>query len=208
MRNQSIPLHRPALGFSKVGKRILDSSDKRSPSVAARSPSVGEGDRLGLDQPEIHRRFVRAVVHRGSGLSKNIQGTNGTDDGGSIEPAEIEDATVDACGAGGNPPMPTRLYRFHCTDGRDLVVDLRGKRLPTLALMRLHAERVALDLMLHGDRLDWSRWTVEVYDVKGWLLMSKAFTDVRGEFTLRRAEGQICVLRSIDVRRNPSQVLG
>ena len=77
--------------------------------------------------------------------------------------------------------MPTRLYRFHCTDGRDLVADLRGKRLPTLALMRLHAERVALDLMLHGDRLDWSAWTVEVYDAKGWLLMSKAFTDVRDD---------------------------
>ena len=47
--------------------------------------------------------------------------------------------------------------------------------------MRLHAERVALDLMLHGDRLDWSAWTVEVYDAKGWLLMSKAFTDVRDD---------------------------
>ncbi|GJE62058.1 hypothetical protein MPOCJGCO_4187 [Methylobacterium trifolii] len=77
--------------------------------------------------------------------------------------------------------MPTRLYRFHCTDGHDLVADMRGKRLPTLALMRLHAERVALDLMLHGDRLDWSAWTIEVYDAKGRLLMSKAFTAVRDE---------------------------
>ena len=82
--------------------------------------------------------------------------------------------------------MPTRLYRFHCTDGHDLVADLRGKRLPTLALMRLHAERVALDLMVHGDRLDWSAWTVEVYDAKGWLMMSKPFTEVRDDRPARQ----------------------
>ena len=75
--------------------------------------------------------------------------------------------------------MPTRLYRFHCTDGHDLVVDLRGRRVPTLALVHLHAERVALDLMLHGARLDWSAWHVEVYDADGRSVMTKAFTDVR-----------------------------
>ena len=75
--------------------------------------------------------------------------------------------------------MPTRLYRFHCTDGYDLVVDLRGRRIPTLALVRLHAERVALDLMLHGARLDWSAWQVEVYDATGRVVLTKAFTEVR-----------------------------
>lgn len=75
--------------------------------------------------------------------------------------------------------MPTRLYRFHCTDGHDLVADLRGRRLPTLALMRLHAERVALDLMARGTHLDWSDWWVEVYDQNGRAVLAKAFTDVR-----------------------------
>ncbi|KQP79451.1 MULTISPECIES: hypothetical protein [unclassified Methylobacterium] len=75
--------------------------------------------------------------------------------------------------------MPTRLYRFHCTDGHDLVADLRGRRLPTLALVRLQAERVALDLMAHGGHLDWSAWWVEVYDQNGRAVLSKAFTDVR-----------------------------
>jgi hypothetical protein len=75
--------------------------------------------------------------------------------------------------------MPTRLYRFHCTDGHDLVADLRGRRLPTLALMRLHAERVALDLMARDPHFDWLGWWVEVYDQNGRAVLSKAFTDVR-----------------------------
>ncbi|MGU3358873.1 DUF6894 family protein [Methylobacterium sp. M6A4_1b] len=82
--------------------------------------------------------------------------------------------------------MPTRLYRFHCTDGHDLVADLRGQRLPTLALVRLHAERVALDLMLHGARLDWSGWWVEVYDAVGRVVLTKAFTDVRIDRSIGR----------------------
>ncbi|KQP34314.1 hypothetical protein ASF27_01775 [Methylobacterium sp. Leaf102] len=77
--------------------------------------------------------------------------------------------------------MPTRLYRFHCTDGHDLVVDLRGRRIPTVALMRLHAEQVALDLMARGARLDWSEWYVEVYDAKGRVVLSKAFEEVRND---------------------------
>lgn len=75
--------------------------------------------------------------------------------------------------------MPTRLYRFYCTDGRDLVADLRGRRMPTLALVRLHAERVALDLMIHGNQLDWSDWHVEVYDAIGRVVLRKATTEVR-----------------------------
>jgi hypothetical protein len=75
--------------------------------------------------------------------------------------------------------MPTRLYRFHCTDGHDLVVDLRGRRIPTVALMRLHAEQVALDLMSRAVGLDWVDWYVEVYDEKGRALLAKAFTDIQ-----------------------------
>lgn len=86
---------------------------------------------------------------------------------------------MDACGVQGKRTMPTRLYRFHCTDGHDLVADMRGRRIPTLALMRLHAEKVALDLMARGARLDWSAWYVEVYDAKGRSVLTKAFTDVR-----------------------------
>ncbi len=77
--------------------------------------------------------------------------------------------------------MPTPLYRFHCTDGHELVADLQGRRLPTWALMRRHAERVALDLMVARARRDWSAWTVEVYDASGRQVMSKAFTEMRGD---------------------------
>lgn len=86
---------------------------------------------------------------------------------------------MDGCGARGRTSMPTRLYRFHCTDEYDLVVDRRGRRIPTVALMRLHAEQVALDLMARGAWLDWSAWHVEVYDAKGRAVLAKAFTDVR-----------------------------
>jgi hypothetical protein len=75
--------------------------------------------------------------------------------------------------------VPTRLYRFHCTDGYDLVVDLRGKRMPTLALVRLHAERIASGLMARGPQVDWSAWYVEVYDGHGRAVLTKAFMDVR-----------------------------
>ncbi|WP_373322616.1 DUF6894 family protein [Methylobacterium cerastii] len=76
--------------------------------------------------------------------------------------------------------MPTPLYRFHCTDGHDLVVDRIRKRLPTWALMRAHAERVALALMLGSARRDWSAWTVEVYDASGRHVVSKTFSKVLG----------------------------
>ncbi|MCJ2038238.1 hypothetical protein FV232_04825 [Methylobacterium sp. WL30] len=74
--------------------------------------------------------------------------------------------------------MPTPLYRFHCTDGHDLIADRLGKRLPTWALMRAHAERVVLDVMLGSTRRDWSTWTVEVYDGTGRHVLSKPFRDV------------------------------
>ena len=83
--------------------------------------------------------------------------------------------------------MPTPLYRFHCTDGHELVADLQGRRLPTWALMRLRADRVALDLMLASARRDWSAWTVEVYDASGRHVLSQPFTDVLANRTARQS---------------------
>ena len=74
--------------------------------------------------------------------------------------------------------MPTPLYRFHCTNGHDLVADRLGKRLPTWALMRLQAEQVALEVMLGSPRRDRSAWTVEVYDASGRQVLSKPFANV------------------------------
>ena len=74
--------------------------------------------------------------------------------------------------------MPTPLYLFHCTNGSDLMADLQGKRLLTWALMRLHAERVALDVMLGSARRNWSGWTVEVYNASGRHVVSKPFSDL------------------------------
>ena len=75
--------------------------------------------------------------------------------------------------------MPTPLYRVHCTNGLNLVADLKGKRLPSVALMRFYAERAALDLLRCDEQADWSAWHVEVYDVKGRSVLRMAFTHRR-----------------------------
>lgn len=75
--------------------------------------------------------------------------------------------------------MPTRLYRFHCVGpGGEASFDLRGRRLPTLAQVRAHADRVALALM-ESDESDWTRWIVDVHDGGGRRVLVRSFTQVR-----------------------------
>ena len=75
--------------------------------------------------------------------------------------------------------MPTRLYRFHCVGpGGEASFDLRGRRLPTLAQVRAHADRVALALMESGES-DWTRWIVDVHDDGGRRVLVRSFTQVR-----------------------------
>lgn len=62
--------------------------------------------------------------------------------------------------------MPTELYRFHCTDGHELVTDLQGRSCASAAHMRRQEDRVALALMEAADQVSWARWQVEVYDPK------------------------------------------
>ncbi len=74
--------------------------------------------------------------------------------------------------------MPTRLYKFHCAGPGDAVIDPRGCRLPTLAQVRAHADRVALTLM-EGRDADWTRWIVDVHDARGRRVLVRPFTAVR-----------------------------
>lgn len=74
--------------------------------------------------------------------------------------------------------MSAKLYRFHCTDGHELVTDLKGRSCASAAHMRRHADRVALALMEAADPISWARWQVEVYDPKGWRVLTRAFLDV------------------------------
>lgn len=73
--------------------------------------------------------------------------------------------------------MPTRLYQFHCVGPDDVIVDLQGCRLPTLAQVRAQADRVALAVMERRDA-DWTRWIVDVHDGKGRRVLIRAFVDV------------------------------
>lgn len=76
--------------------------------------------------------------------------------------------------------MPAVRYRFHCTDGREVIVDRRGRFLSNAELIWVHAERVAHELMTSGNgKLDWSNWIVDVHDQKGRHALTLAFADVR-----------------------------
>ncbi|WP_157085293.1 hypothetical protein [Methylobacterium sp. Leaf99] len=56
-------------------------------------------------------------------------------------------------------------------------------------MIRLHVERVVLDLMARAARLDWSAWQVEVYNEKGRTVLAKAFTDGRYDRRVKRSFG-------------------
>lgn len=76
--------------------------------------------------------------------------------------------------------MPAVRYRFHCTDGREVIVDRRGRFLRNVELIWLHAERVAHEHMASGNgKLDWAGWIVDVHDQKGRHALTLAFADVR-----------------------------
>ena len=83
------------------------------------------------------------------------------------------------CGERGKRRAQPRLYRFHCTDGHDLVVDRWGKRLATEIGVRRHAERVAAGLMLRGRQIDCYALRIDIYDATGRIVMRQVFTDMR-----------------------------
>ena len=56
--------------------------------------------------------------------------------------------------------MPARRYRFHCTNGHELVTDLEGRTCQSAMQVRRHADRVALALMESVEWSDWARWQV------------------------------------------------
>jgi hypothetical protein len=74
--------------------------------------------------------------------------------------------------------MPAKLYRFHCTDGRELVTDLQGRTRQSAAQVRRHADRVALAQMEAANHVAWARWQVEVYDSKGRRVLIRPFLEV------------------------------
>lgn len=83
--------------------------------------------------------------------------------------------------------MPARRYRFHCTDGHELVTDLEGCICQSAMQVRRHADRVALALMEAVEWFDWARWQVEVYDPRGRRVWLRAFQDVDVDVDLKAA---------------------
>jgi hypothetical protein len=59
------------------------------------------------------------------------------------------------------------LHYFHCTDGVDLILDRRGKRVRPQRISRTAAD-IAGSLMSElPETTDWSGWLVNVYDSAG-----------------------------------------
>jgi hypothetical protein len=59
------------------------------------------------------------------------------------------------------------LHYFHCTDGVDLVLDRRGKRVSPQQIP--HTATCVAGSLMSGvpDLTDWSDWLVNVYDSDG-----------------------------------------
>jgi len=59
-------------------------------------------------------------------------------------------------------------HHFHCTDGRELILDLRGRSMRADGDIRKQAEAVARRLMTEVlISADWSRWLVCVHNHLG-----------------------------------------
>jgi hypothetical protein len=86
---------------------------------------------------------------------------------------------VDGCELRAKRASLARLYRFHCVGIGDAELDLDGCWMPSRAAVRAHADKVALSLMISGNRLDWTNWFVDVRDTNGRRVLLRAFTEVR-----------------------------
>jgi hypothetical protein len=74
--------------------------------------------------------------------------------------------------------VPKGVYWFHCVGPEDAVFDQQGCQLPTLAQVKVQADRVAFAVMDHADA-DWTRWIVDVRDTNGRQVLTRAFTEAR-----------------------------
>jgi hypothetical protein len=60
------------------------------------------------------------------------------------------------------------VHYFHCTDGKDLIIDRMGRRTRSKREVEPLAFSVAGELMRNApDAVDWSDWLVSVQDRKG-----------------------------------------
>jgi hypothetical protein len=63
------------------------------------------------------------------------------------------------------------VHYFHCTNGKDLVLDRTGRRTRSKREIEPLAWTVALDLMRHAPgAVGWSEWLVSVQDGRGSLV--------------------------------------
>ena len=69
------------------------------------------------------------------------------------------------------------IHHFHCTDGRDMILDPRGRRVEDEEVelcARLAAGRLMSRLPGYGE---WSNWIVAVYDEDGRSVATVPFPD-------------------------------
>jgi len=70
------------------------------------------------------------------------------------------------------------VHYFHCTDGKDLIVDRTGWRTRSKREVEPVAFRVASELMRSASGpVDWSDWLVSVQDSNGSMVAVVSFPD-------------------------------
>jgi hypothetical protein len=74
--------------------------------------------------------------------------------------------------------VPKGVYWFHCVGPEDAVFDNQGCQLSTLARVKAHADCVAFAVMDRADA-DWNRWIVDVRDMNGRQVLTRAFTEAQ-----------------------------
>ncbi|WP_442785953.1 DUF6894 family protein [Methylobacterium sp. C25] len=75
--------------------------------------------------------------------------------------------------------VPAKRYRFHSTDGWDAVFDRKGRLVERQRELRSCAFTVARILMAGCSAdVDWSDWSVDVYDASGRCRMYVPFVEV------------------------------
>lgn len=83
--------------------------------------------------------------------------------------------------------MSHERCHFHCTDGLDVVFDLRGRTV-TERDLRPVCEHVAAELMQGcAAPVDWSTWIVDVHDAYGQHVMTFSFDEIANEAGIRPA---------------------
>lgn len=83
--------------------------------------------------------------------------------------------------------MSQERCHFHCTDGRDVVFDLRGRTVAEHDLRPVCASLASELMQGCAAPVDWSDWIVDVHDAYGQRVLTFGFDEIANEVGIRPA---------------------